>query len=151
MTGRHRLTDQGFRGWWYASDGRVLAFVLAVLIGILALVGLSLDAGLALAAKVRATGQAESAARAGCQALDLAAYRATGILHLLPAQAENLARNYLADIGATGTVTATADTVTVIVTATHETQLLWLAGITSLSVHGEGSAHPQRGGSSMDS
>ncbi|MFI5590101.1 pilus assembly protein TadG-related protein [Amycolatopsis sp. NPDC051758] len=131
--------------WWRAEEGRVSAFVLVLMLGLLALAGLGLDGGLALAAKVRATGQAESAARAGAQAIDLSAYRATGALRLIPAHADELARHYLAGIGATGTVTATTDTVTVTVTTSQPTQLLSLIGIPAIGAHGSGAAHPQRG------
>ncbi|KAA2253306.1 hypothetical protein F0L68_33390 [Solihabitans fulvus] len=121
------------------------AFVVVLTIGILALAGLTLDGGLALAAKVQAGGQAEAAARAGAQAIDLTAYRATGTLQLVPAQAVADAQSYLAGVGASGTVTVSGDTVTVAVTAVEHTQLLGMVGITSLTVHGQGSAHPQRG------
>ncbi|PPK63369.1 putative Flp pilus-assembly TadE/G-like protein [Actinokineospora auranticolor] len=134
-----------WRGWWRADEGQVSAFVVVLVTGILVLAGLTLDGGLALAAKVRASGQAEAAARAGAQAIDLTAYRATGTLRLVPAQAVANAQAHLAAEGATGTVTITDDTVTVTVTAVHPTQLLGLVGITSFSVHGQGSAHPQRG------
>jgi len=40
--------------------------------------GLVIDGGLGLAAEVRATDEAQSAARAGAQAIDLAAYRQAG-------------------------------------------------------------------------
>jgi hypothetical protein len=131
--------------WWRAEEGRVSAFVVVLMLGLMALAGLGLDGGLALAAKVRATGQAESAARAGAQAIDLSAYRATGALRLIPAHADELARHYLAGTGATGTVTATTDTVTVTVTTSQHTQLLSLIGIPTISAHGNGAAHPQRG------
>jgi Flp pilus assembly protein TadG len=140
-----RPPECAWRGWWRAEEGRVSAFVVVLLIGLLALAGLGLDGGLALAAKVRVTGEAESAARAGAQAIDLAAYRATGQLRLLPLRADALARGYLSGIGATGTVTVTGDTVTVTVTTTQPTQLLSLIGIRSIGAHGSGSAHPQRG------
>jgi hypothetical protein len=133
------------RTWWHADEGRVTAFVVVLTIGILALAGLTLDGGLALAAKVQANGQAQAAARAGAQAIDLAAYRATGTLQLVPAQAVADAQSYLAGVGASGTVTVSGDTVTVAVTATEHTQLLGMVGISSLTVHGQGSAHPQRG------
>lgn len=133
------------RRWWAGEDGRVSAFVLVFTIGILALAGLTLDGGLALAAKVRANGQAEAAARAGAQAIDLGAYRATSRLELVPEQAIGNARRYLTSIGATGTVTVSGNTVTVTVTTTQRTQLLGLIGMTSLSIHGQGRAHPQRG------
>ncbi|EWM12038.1 hypothetical protein [Kutzneria sp. 744] len=121
------------------------AFVVVLAIGILALAGLTLDGGLALAAKVQADGQAQAAARAGAQAIDLTAYRATGALQLVPAQAVADAQSYLAGVGATGTVTVFGDTVTVAVAAVEHTQLLGLVGISSLTVHGHASAHPQRG------
>lgn len=137
---------RGWRhGWWAGDEGQISAFVLTLLVAILALAGLTLDGGLALAAKIRATGHAESAARAGAQALDLGAYRATGAVRLVPAHATAQARTYLATVGTTGTVTVTGDTVTVTVTATQPTQLLGLVGIRALSVHGSASAHPQRG------
>jgi len=119
--------------------------VVTILVAILALAGLTLDGGLALAQKVRANGQAEAAARAGAQALDLGAYRATGTLRLIPTQATAQARRYLSAVGTTGAVTVTGDTVTVTVTATHRTQLLALVGIPALRVHGSASAHPVRG------
>lgn len=134
----------GVRGW-RGEDGQVTAVGLILLIAILAVIGLSLDPGLALAAKIRASGQAESAARAGAQALDLGFYRATGRVRLVPAQADTAARRWLALVGATGTVTATTDTVTVTVTATQPTQLVGLVGIRALPVHGTASAHPESG------
>jgi Flp pilus assembly protein TadG len=142
MTYRHPTRRQR---WWRDDDGQVTGFVVVLIIGIFALAGLTLDGGLALAAKVQASGQAEAAARAGAQAIDLAAYRDNGTLRLIPAQAIAEAQAFLAAEGATGTATATNDTVTVTVTATQPTQLLGLIGIESISVHGQGSARPQHG------
>jgi Flp pilus assembly protein TadG len=133
------------RGWWTGDEGRVSAFVITVLAAILALAGLTLDGGLALADKVRVNGQAEAAARAGAQALDLSAYRATGSVRLVPSQAAVLVRRYLNAVGQTGAVTVTGNTVTVTVTAIHRTQLLALVGIPALTVYGTASAHPVRG------
>ena len=42
-------------------------------------------------------------------------------------------------------MTVSGNTVTVTVTAAQNTQLLGMVGISTLSVHGEGSAHPQQG------
>jgi len=133
------------RGSWRADEGRVSAFVIVLTVGILALAGLTLDSGLALAAKIKANGQAEAAARAGAQALDLAVYRSSNQLHLVPAEAIANAHGYLTAVGATGTVTVNGNTVTVTVTASQPTQLLSLVGIGALSVHGVASARPQRG------
>jgi len=130
------------RRWWRAEDGHVTAFVVVFTTGILALAGLTLDGGLALAAAVRANGEAEAAARAGAQAIDLAEYRATGTVQLEAAKAIENAQHQLAAQDATGTVTVSGDAVTVTVTASQPAQLLNLVGIESISVHGTGSAHP---------
>ncbi|TWP46088.1 hypothetical protein FKR81_37395 [Lentzea tibetensis] len=126
------------------------AFVVTITLAILVLAGLALDGGLALAAKVKANGQAEAAARAGAQAIDLAAYRSGGTLQLVPVHAVANAQGYLAAVGALGTVTVSGDTVTVTITAAQPTQLLGLVGVSRLPVHGVGSAHPQRGVVSID-
>jgi hypothetical protein len=139
-----------WRRWLAAEDGSVSAFVVMFVVALLALIGLTLDGGLALGAKVRANGQAEAAARAGAQAIDLAVYRSNGTVRLMPDQAVASAQNYLASVGATGTITVAGDTVTVTVTATHPTQLLGLVGISELQVDGVGSAHPQRGVTGID-
>lgn len=144
QSGRRADWDR-VRAWWGRDDGRVSAFVVTLTVAILALAGLTLDGGLALASKVTANDQAQSAARAGAQGIDLAAYRATGTLQLVPAAAVTDAQRYLAGIGATGTVAIAGDTVTVTITAVRRTQLLQLVGITTLTVHGQASARPQRG------
>lgn len=127
------------------QDGQVTVFITIFAVAVVMFAGLVLDGGLALAAKVRAIGEAQEAARAGAQALDLAAYRHDGTVRLLPDQARTDAQTYLAITGDSGTVTVTADTVTVTVTAHQHTQLLGLLGLGSLTVTGTGSAHPVRG------
>lgn len=128
---------------WCASDrGTVSAFVASFVLALIVLAGLVLDGGIVLAAKIRADGQAEAAARAGAQALDLNAYRADGTITLIPAEAVSSATAHLAAQGVTGTVIVADDTVTVMVTTTQPTQLLGLIGISSLPVHGYGSARP---------
>ncbi|TDV44163.1 pilus assembly protein TadG-related protein [Actinophytocola oryzae] len=132
------------RHWRTADRGTVTAFVATLLLALIVLTGLVLDSGLALATKIRADGQAEAAARAGAQALDLTAYRATGAITLVPDQAVHNAQAHLAAQGAMGTVAVAGDSVTVTITASQPTQLLGLIGITSLTVHGDGSARPQQ-------
>lgn len=144
--GSGRLGRSGrIGGWWAADEGRVTAFVVTLMTAVLVLAGLALDGGLALAAKIEANGRAESAARAGAQAIDLDTYRVEGRLALDPDRAVAAAHDYLAAAGASGTVTVTGDAVSVTVTTTHRTQLLGLAGITTLTVHGTGRAVPRRG------
>ncbi|WP_059007932.1 TadE/TadG family type IV pilus assembly protein [Streptomyces specialis] len=125
--------------------GQITAFVLPLMATLMAMAGLALDGGLALAAQVRALGEAQEAARAGAQGIDLAAYRADGTLRLDPAQARQLAENYLSDVGTEGAVSATQEKVTVTVTAVQDTQLLDLIGVETLTVTASGAAQPQPG------
>jgi hypothetical protein len=127
------------------QSGRVTAFVIIMVTAILLFAGLVLDGGLALAAKVRAVGEAQEAARAGAQEIDLAAYRATGTLRLLPQQASAAANSYLAAAGHSGSVSVAGNTVNVTVTISQPTELLGLIGIGSITVTGTGQAQPQRG------
>lgn len=127
------------------EHGRVTAFVVIIAVAALLFAGLVLDGGLALAAKVRAIGEAQEAARAGAQEIDLAAYRADGSLRLAPQQASAAARNYLTAAGHSGTVSINGNTINVTVTVNERTQLLGLAGVGSITVTGTGQAHPQRG------
>ncbi len=140
----HRLPDR-LRRLAGDENGQVTVFVVILAVAIVMFAGLIVDGGLALAAKVRAIGEAQEAARAGAQALDLVAYRNSGTVRLVPAQARTLARTYLASTNDTGTVSVTGDTVTVTVTAHQQTQLLGLLGLDSLTVTSTGSAHPARG------
>ena len=127
------------------EEGRVTAFVVIMALAALLFAGLVLDGGLALAAKVRAIGEAQEAARAGAQEIDLTAYRADGTLRLVPQRASTAARNYLAAAGHTGTISVAGNTVNVTVSINQPTQLLGLVNIGSITVTGAGQAQPQRG------
>lgn len=121
------------------------AFTVIIVVSLLACAGLVLDGGLQLATKVNAIDDAQEAARAGAQQLDLTAYRATGTVRLIPDQAAAAAREYLAGKGYTTTVTVAGDTVTVTVAATRSTQLLGLVGVGSLHVTGSATARALHG------
>ena len=124
--------------------GQVTAFFVVLLAAMLVCAGLVLDGGLALRDKVRAINEAQEAARAGAQEIDLSAFRRDGAVHLDGAQATAAARRYLTATGnplsAQSTVTVAGDQVTVTVTRRQPTQLLTLIGLPSLTVHGTGSA-----------
>jgi hypothetical protein len=107
--------------------------------------GLVLDGGLTLAAKVQAIDEAQAAARAGAQAIDLATYRATGQITLDPTEATADAEKFLAAAGHTGTVAVNGDVVTVRVSITQATQILDIAGIDHLTVTGTGTATAEQG------
>jgi len=129
------------------DDGQASVFVVILATAVVMFAGLLLDGGLALAAQVRALGEAQEAARAGAQALDLNAYRTTGTVRLLPDEARTRARTHLTHTGTgdTGTVTVTDNTVTVTVTAHQHTQLLGFLGLDTLTVTATGTARPAHG------
>ena len=128
-----------------AESGMVTAFVVIFTLALLLMAGLVLDGGLALAAKVQAIDDAQAAARAGAQAIDIPTYRASGQITLDPAQAAADAERYLAAAGHTGTVSVNGEQVTVTVTITQPTQILSLAGIDHLTETGTGTATAEQG------
>ena len=128
-----------------AESGMVTAFVVIFTLALLLMAGLVLDGGLALAAKVQAVDDAQAAARAGAQAIDIPTYRASGQITLDPAQATADAERYLAAAGHTGTVQVRGEQVTVTVTITQPTQILDLAGIDHLTEAGTGTATAEQG------
>jgi hypothetical protein len=118
----------------------VTAFVVVMTLALIVMAGLVLDGGLALAAKVQALDDAQAAARAGAQAIDVSTFRATGQVTLDPAEATADAGHALAVAGHTGTVAVNGDEVTVTVTITQPTQILDLVGVQHVTVSGSGSA-----------
>lgn len=126
------------------DGGQVTAFVVVWVMALMLVMGLVLDGGLALAGKIRAINEAQEAARAGAQQLDLVTYRATGDVVLNAEAATSAARAYLADTGnpaaGTATVTVAGDRVTVRVNRSQPTQLLQLLGVRAMTVHGAGAA-----------
>lgn len=127
------------------DGGQVTPWVLVLTLACMLLAGLLLDGGLALAAHTRALDDAEGAARAGAQQLDLAAYREQGIVRLDPDAASAAARAYLTDAGAAGAVTATATEVSVRVRRAQPTQLLHLIGVRVIHAEAVATARPRHG------
>lgn len=104
-----------------------------------------MDGGLTLSARLRALNDAQAAARAAAQALDLAAYRQDGRVVLDPSRARALALAHLAAAGDTGEVTVAGDRVTVAARRTQPMQVFTLVGISSQTVTATASAVAQRG------
>ncbi|WP_035851153.1 pilus assembly protein TadG-related protein [Kitasatospora azatica] len=125
------------------DEGSVTAFTVVVVMGLLTLLGLTVDGGLALAAKVRAYGEAQEAARDGARHLDLKRLREQHPLTLRTADAEQAALAYVHAAGATGEATANNDSTTVTVHRTQRTQLLALIGISSINVSASATAHAE--------
>ena len=128
-----------------AERGSVTAFVVVLTVALLAVAGLVVDGGLLLAAHRRAFNEAEAAARAGAQAVDIDALRARGDVALDPSEAERRARDYLAAIDREGTVQVHGDTVRVQVRFRHELVLLGAFGLSTQTVDGDGTARAVRG------
>jgi Putative Flp pilus-assembly TadE/G-like len=125
--------------------GQITAFVVVMMAALILLVGLVLDGGLTLDARERALAEAQEAARAGAQAVDVAVYREDGNLVLDPPEAVADARTYLAGIGASGTVRVAGNVVTVTVSIVQPMQILDAAGLSAITVHATASAVPERG------
>jgi hypothetical protein len=127
------------------EEGTVTAFVVIFTLALILLAGLVVDGGLTLAARVQAIDEAQAAARAGAQAIDLATYRADGPLVLQSDQARQAALDYLATTGHDGTVYVHDNQVDVTVHITQPMQILGIAGIGDMTDTGHGSARPEHG------
>jgi Flp pilus assembly protein TadG len=159
MTGRpaHPSRPQPQRWWWATrwwrglaarlrrDDGVAAVWILLSVPVVAIAVGFALDTSTAVYGWNAAHDQAASAARAGAQQIDLGLYRRTGVIQLDPAAATRAGQAFLAAIGATGTVTATITTVTVIVTRTTPNQMLSLVGVDSFTEHATATARPLHG------
>ncbi len=97
------------------------------------LLGLVVDGGRLIDARVASSRTAAQAARAGADALSAASVRNGGD-DVSSAQAIDRAEGYLYDAGVTGTVHVSGDTVTVTVTGSSATQILGVIGITSFPI-----------------
>ncbi len=127
------------------QQGAVTVFVTIMTVALLAVAGLVVDGGRILAARREASNVAESAARAGSQALDVTVLRAQNRVVLDPARAQNRASDYLTGVGYMGDVTADTERVHVTVTIHRPTLLLGPVGVGDFTVIGAGDATPVRG------
>jgi Flp pilus assembly protein TadG len=141
----HRVSCDQRPGRLGDERGQVTAFVVTIFLALLLLAGLVIDGGLTLAAKRRAINEAEAAARAGAQAIAIPTFRTSGNITLDPAGARAAAHGYLAAAGHPGTVRVAGDRVTVTVQITQHLQILGLAGLSHLTVTGQGTAVPEHG------
>jgi len=121
--------------WPRVRDERGVStlFVVLFAVALLAVAGLVIDGGYALASKREAMNQAEQAARVGADALDQAALR-NGQTRVSSGQAVAAAQAYLTDVGAIGQVSVNGGEVTVEVTTSQETSILSAVGLTQIPV-----------------
>jgi Flp pilus assembly protein TadG len=120
-------------------DGSITAFVLLLLVALMALLGLVVDGGSALSARQSAADEAEQAARAGAGALSVDALR-EGSLQLDPAAAVAAAESFTRAAGHPGTASVAGGVVTVEIHYRIPTDVLGIVGITSLPVSAQASA-----------
>jgi hypothetical protein len=130
-----RPRDAGFASIWLLYISVICLLLSAAFVG----------GGVVLGARAAGYNLAASAARAGAQQIDLAAYRASGVLRLNPAAAATAARQLLAAAGATGTVTVTPTKITVTATSRQPTPMLRGFGYPAVTVTQTASAAPVRG------
>ena len=122
------------------ESGQVTAFVVGVVVALVAMAGLVIDGGYALAAKSRAFDAAYGAARAGAQALAPNQFRAQRSVALEPGRARAVAQGFLARSGHRGEVEVVGDRVRVVVQVRQPMTVLRLVGLGELVVAGQGEA-----------
>lgn len=129
------------------GDDRGAVSVTLLVTGMIALLFAAalLGGGALFAARAHGYDLAQSAARAGAQHIDTAAYRASGVLRLDPARAAQAAKQFLAAADATGTVDVTAVRITVTATSRQETPMLKPFGVAEITVTSTASATPTTG------
>lgn len=118
------------------GDERGSASIWAILIiagAFTVLLGLVVDGGQVIDARVAASRAAAQAARAGADALSSASVR-NGHDAIDVETARARAQTYLRDAGMHGTVSVAGDTVTVTVTGRSNTRILGVIGITSFPI-----------------
>ena len=127
-----------------SQDGSITAFVVLLLVALVALLGLVVDGGSALSAQQSATDEAEQAARAGAGALSTTALR-SGSVQIDPAVAVEAAEHFTQIAGHPGTASVANGTVTVSVRYQIRTDVLGIIGVDSLPVSATASAVDVRG------
>jgi Flp pilus assembly protein TadG len=126
------------------EEGSLSAFLVVVLIGLLALLGLVVDGGRALAAHQEAVDVAEQAARAGADALSVEGLR-DGVVRMDPTRARMAAEKYLRQAGLNGEVSIQGEWVKVSVTREMRTVLLGIVGLPTIKVVATGRARDVQG------
>lgn len=125
--------------------GTITAFTAIVTLALLVAAGLVLDGGEMLAAKREAIDEANAAARAGAQAVDIDALRGARDVRPRGDAAVQAAHAYLAGTGHAGTVEVRDRTVHVTIRVPVPLTLLGLIGMRTATVTGAGEARLVRG------
>lgn len=129
------------------EDGVTALFVVLITTALLAMAGLVIDGGYAMASNRRLTGQAEQAARIGADALNQDSLRDGGDPKVDPSKAVAAAQGYLSQVGAPrAQVDVDGGTVTVTIKSHSNTAILSAVGVTRLPTGGAASAESINGG-----
>lgn len=127
--------------------GFVSFYVVVITMGLLAMAGLVIDGGNALAARQQAADVSQQAARAGADALSASSLRGADPAQLsaTPAGAAAAADRVLAAGGVTGAVRVDGDVVRVSVSVHTRTSILSAVGLNQVSGHATSTATAIRG------
>jgi Flp pilus assembly protein TadG len=120
----------------WRERGALMFWVVPIMIGLIAMLGLIVDGGNAIAARERAADVAQQAARAGADTLSPAALHASDPTDLTadPGAVRAAAQRVLATAGISNpTVVVTGESVTVSVTVHEKTQILSAFGLNDVS------------------
>jgi hypothetical protein len=128
------------------ESGQVLPIVTVMSLGLLAMVGLVVDAGLLFAARRDLQASADAAARAGASVIDEDAYRGSGGRRAVldPAGARAAAHHRLEGVDVVA-LHASPEEVVVGVARTQPLLLLRLIGAGSVRVEADSTARPRTG------
>lgn len=113
--------------------GQLLAMTCVFMTMFVALAGLVADGGRYLDSRQAAQAEAEQAARAGADSLDLNQLR-SGNLQLDSQDAVSIAESFMTEAGHPGVAWADADSVHVQISYSEPTQLLGIVGVHSLRI-----------------
>lgn len=157
MTGRGRRARPGRWGgrwcrrprWLLGVDpaeeaGATTVFFLLLVPAMVVMAGLAYDGGRVLSARREALDTAQNAALAGAQGVDVTGLH-QGDVRLAPGPVAARVDDYLATVGASGSHSTTADSVTVVVTETVSMELLGAIGVGPKTVTGTATARIVRG------
>lgn len=131
-----------------SEDGAMSAMIVTLIVMLFMLAGLVIDGGFAINARQRIYDDAEQAARAAANQIDLEALRETGQVVLLEADAVQAGRAYMTERGydpGRVDVAAGAGEVTVTASDTVNTSLLQLIFIDSFDIEGTATSRPAVG------
>ncbi|MER6851639.1 pilus assembly protein TadG-related protein [Streptomyces flaveolus] len=136
------MTWVNARAHRWDDRGGVTVFVAVCVVALIGIIGVAVDGGGQMRATERADHVAGEAARAGGQVIDPAKAISGESIVVKPQDAIAAAQAYLRSVGATGTVSVSAEgkTLTVHTTGTYATKFLPVVGIGSMPVTGHGSA-----------